>query len=62
MSHFSIVIIQMYQNQLKEFLKAYKEVTSIPNVNLLFELHLKKKKAHRFQLHTNILPSQIYAC
>ena len=56
MSQVNVVATQMFPTQRKEFLKVYKEVTSIPHGYLLYELHPKNK--HRVLLHTNILPNE----
>lgn len=47
----------MFPAQPKEFMKMYKELTSIPNGYLPCDLHPKNK--FRVLLRTNILPNEI---
>lgn len=53
----NILASQMFPGQRKEFLKVYKEATSVPHGYLLCELH--PKNTHRVLLRTNILPDQV---
>lgn len=57
MSQINVLATQMFPLQRKEFLKVYKEVTSIPHGYLMCELH--PKNTHRVLLRTNILPYEI---
>ena len=57
MSQVNILSTQMFPTQRKEFLKIYKELTSIPHDNILGNLYPKNK--FRILLRTNILPNEI---
>ena len=57
MSQINVLATQMFPLQRKEFLKVYKEVTSIPHGYLMCELH--PKNTYRVLLRTNILPYEI---
>ena len=55
-SQINVLATQMFPTQRKEFLKVYKEVTSIPHNYLLCDLH--PKNTYRVLLRTNILPHE----
>ena len=57
MSQVNILYTQMFPTECKEFLKIYKEITSIPHGYFLCDLHPKNK--FRVLLRTNILPNEI---
>src|SRR5678816_151433 len=57
MSQINVLASQMFPLQRKEFLKVYKEVTSIPHGYLMCELH--PKNTYRVLLRANILPYEI---
>ena len=55
-SQINVLATQMFPLQRKEFLKVYKEVTSIPHGYLLCDIH--PKNTFRVLLRTNILPHE----
>lgn len=56
-SQINVLATQMFPMQRKEFLKVYKEVTTIPHGYLLCDIH--PKNTYRVLLRTNILPTEI---